>query len=60
MEAQNQEHKGHNIMAFTDGLVKTSAEDNLPQTLGYGACASILVPIGNSLDVQQTCLNSNQ
>ena len=46
------EHKGIDIMAFTDGSVKNRADENLPQTLGYGACSSILIPVGNSENVR--------
>ena len=48
------EHKGINIMAFTDGSVKNRADENLPQTLGYGACSFILIPVGNSVNISSS------
>ena len=38
-------------MVSTDGSVKTRNQENLPQTLGYGACSAIIIPIGNNQDV---------
>ena len=45
------EHKGQNIMVFTDGSVKNRDSEGMPQTLGYGACASILIPVEIGRDV---------
>ena len=42
---------GSAIMVFTDGSVKNRSKDNLPSTMDYGARSSILIPLGNSLDV---------
>ena len=44
-------YRGQNIMIFTDRSVKMSNKENLPQTLGYGACSAIIIPIGNNQDV---------
>ena len=38
-------------MIFTDGSVKNRSKENLPPTMGYGGCASVLIPIGNSFEV---------
>ena len=38
-------------MVFTDGSVKNRDSEGMPQTLGYGACASILIPVEIGRDV---------
>ena len=40
-----QDHEGKDVMVFTDGSIKMrKPAENLPPTLGFGACASVLIP----------------
>ena len=38
-------NKGKSILVYTDGSVHNRCKEQLPQTLGFGACAAVLIPL---------------
>ena len=45
IEEFHRDNCGNSILVYTDGSIHNRKKEQLPQSLGFGACAAVLIPL---------------